>query len=373
VSRVLILSAPYGSGHDRVAAALARAVAAEGAVVETVDHFTRFVSPALTRASTALFWAILRGAPWLWGLAWRLSARLPNQSPAMLGMNRLGADALGRYLGETRPDVVAHVHPTPAGALSWLRGRGLTTVPHAVVLTDFVSHPQWIYPGVDRYFVPTEAIGRALVARGLAADRVVASGIPIDRAFAPPADRAGLRAALGLRPDPPVVLAMGGMEGRLGGLGEVADALRDQAMPFQALIVCGDHAELAARLRRRFAGDPRYHVFGRVNDVHRLMGAADIVVTKAGASTCAEALALERPLLFFRSLPGQERANEACIEAAGAGVRARDRTRLAAELTALLGDPARRARLAAGAVRIRRPEAARAVAKELLALAGTRP
>lgn len=370
VPRVLITTAPYGAGHDRAAAALAQAFAAEGAAVETVDHFSRFVSPAFTRASRALFWAVLQYAPWLWGWAWAVSARLPTQSPGMLGANRLGAGALERHLAATRPDVVVHVHPTAAGALSWLRARGRTRVVQALVFTDFAAHPQWIYPHVDRFFAPAETIRDDLVARGVPAERVVTSGIPIDAAFATPADRVGCRRELGLAADVPVVLAMGGMQGRLGGIAEVCAALAGQAAPFQALVVCGDHGELARRLRSDFAADPRFRVFDRVDDVHRLMGAADVVVTKAGASTCAEALALERPLVFYRSLPGQERANEACIVGAGAALRARSRDELAADLGGLLAEPGRRSRLAAAAVRLRRPDAARTVAKELLGLEG---
>ncbi len=370
--RVLILSAPYGAGHDRVAAALAQALTAEGAAVERADHFARFVSPAFAQASHALFWAVLRCAPRLWGLAYDLSARLPTQSPAMAGMSRLGARALGRHLAASRPDVVVHVHPTSAGAMSWLRARGATGLPHALVLTDFAAHGQWVYPHVDRYFVPTPDIRDALVARGVPAERVVASGLPIDPAFAAPADQRACRAALRLDPDVPVALVMSGMRGLLGGVADVCDVLAGLGVPFQAVVVCGEHGGTAAALRARYGRDPRFRILGRVGDMHRVMGAVDLVVTKAGASTCAEALALERPLVFYRSLPGQERLNEACLTRARAAVRAVDRTALAAHLRALLGERARRAELAAGARRVRRPEAARTVAKEVLVLAGGR-
>jgi processive 1,2-diacylglycerol beta-glucosyltransferase len=256
--------------------------------------------------------------------------------------------------------------------MGWLRARGLTAVPQAVVLTDFAAHGQWVYPHVDRYFVPTPGIRDGLVDQGVDRDRVVVSGIPIDRAFSTPPDRTALRRELGLAVDSPVVLVMGGMEGRLGGIAEVCEVLAARPGVVQALVACGDHAGLAGRLSARFGADARFRILGRVSDVHRLMGAADLVVTKAGASTCAEALALERPLLFYRSLPGQERANEGCLEAGGAGLRARAPDELRAHLAALLDDPARRAALAAGAGRLRRPEAARTVAKELLALAGGR-
>lgn len=368
--RVLILSAPYGSGHDRVAAALAEAFTAEGATAEVADHFERFVSPAFARTSRALFWLILRRAPRLWGLAYAMSARLPNQSPAMGGMNRLGAVALGRLLGTGRYDLVIHVHPTPAGAMSWLRAAGRTRLPHAVVLTDFLPHPQWVYPHLDRYFVPTSEIGEGVVALGVAPDSVVASGIPIGPGFVAPPDRAALRAALRLDPGAPAVLVMGGMHGWLGGITDVCQLLAGLPIPFQAVAVCGSHAELTARLEARFGGDARFRILGHVGEMQRVMGAVDLVVTKAGAVTCAEALALERPLVFYRSLPGQERANEAYLERAGVGVRAPDRGALTALLTALCRDPGRRAAMSEAARRVRRPEASRTVAKEMLGVGG---
>jgi processive 1,2-diacylglycerol beta-glucosyltransferase len=204
------------------------------------------------------------------------------------------------------------------------------------------------------------------------AEQVVVSGIPINVAFATPPDRARLRRELGLAAEPPAVLVMGGMQGRLGGIEEVCAVLAGGPSPFQAVVVCGDHAALAERLRVRYAADSRFRVHGRITDVHRMMGAVDLVVTKAGASTCAEALALERPLVFYRSLPGQEETNERCIEATGAGLRAPDRRALATILAGLLTDPGRRAAMAEAAGRVRRPEAARTVAKELLGLAGSR-
>ena len=95
--RALILTAPFGSGHERVSAALAEAFRAEGAFAEVQDHFRRFVSPVFVRASLALFWATLRWAPRLWGLAYELSARMDPRSPAMGGMDRVGAGALGGF------------------------------------------------------------------------------------------------------------------------------------------------------------------------------------------------------------------------------------------------------------------------------------
>jgi processive 1,2-diacylglycerol beta-glucosyltransferase len=201
---------------------------------------------------------------------------------------------------------------------------------------------------------------------------VVVSGLPIDLAFTAPADRRRLQRALGVEAGVPVVLVTAGMQGRLGGIAEVCDTLAALGASFQALVVCGRSERLAERLRRRHGGDGRFRILGRVGEMHRVMGAADLVVTKAGGSTCAEALALECPLIFYRSLPGQERVNERCIEATGAGIRAGDRAGLRATLARLLADAPQRVVMARAAGALRRPEAARTVAKEALALAGLR-
>ena len=367
---ILILSAPYGAGHSRAAEAVAQALVDEGARVEIVDHFTHFLSPAFARLSLATFWGVLRWTPALWGLAYEFSARIGPRSPAMGGMDRIGARGLLRYLERARPDAVVHVHPTPAGAMAWLRARGATAVPHGIVFTDFTAHPQWIHLGLERYFVPTEALRAGVMAHGISPDRVIASGLPVGAAFTRPAERSAVRTALGLPAGPPVVLVTGGMRGLLRGVAEACEALASLERPFVAIAVCGEHPRLAARLRRQHNRDGRFRILGCVRDMAGLMSAADLVVSKAGALTCAEALALGRPLLLHGSLPGQERANEVCLAAAGAALRARNGQELRRRLDALLGEPDLRVALAAAARRLGRPEAGRAVAKEMLALLG---
>ncbi|MGQ9715978.1 MAG: glycosyltransferase, partial [Anaerolineae bacterium] len=60
-------------------------------------------------------------------------------------------------------------------------------------------------------------------------------------------------------------------------------------------------------------------VCGFVTDMHRWMAAADVVVTKAGPSTVAEALALGKPVLLYGAVPGQEEGNITYVVASGAG------------------------------------------------------
>lgn len=365
--RVLILTASYGSGHNRVARSLAEAFTEAGAAPRIVDHFAELVHPAFDRLSRILYYWVLRATPALWGGAYWLSSQLPIDSPLLMGMNRLGARKLERLLETMAPDCVVSVHPTPAGAFSELHARGVTRLPHATVFTDFVAHTQWIYPGVDWYCVPGEAIQNDLTARGIARERVIVTGIPVGAEFTHPMDRAAARFALGLSPWRPVVLVMAGSLGALGGLVKAARVIRKLSQPLQALIVAGRDARLAARLRRTLQDvDGQVRVLTYSESVRQLMAAADLLVTKAGGVTLAEALAAELPTLCFGSLPGQEAWNEDFAAMTGVALRARNAQEFQRALGLALIDPDLLRTLRDNVRRVRRPNAARAVVECLL-------
>jgi processive 1,2-diacylglycerol beta-glucosyltransferase len=286
-------------------------------------------------------------------------------------MNRLGFRKLGALLNALRPDLVVSVHPTPAGAFSELRARGLAPVPHATVFTDFVAHTQWIYPEVDWYCVPADEIKHDLVARGVPRERVVVTGIPVAEEFTVPLDRPAARQALGLAAGVPVLLAMAGTQGGLGGLAEVCRALMEIPHPSQALVVTGTDDHLADRLRRLTRGfEGRIRVYPYVETIRQFMAAADLLITKAGGVTLAEALAAELPLLCFRSLEGQEARNERFAVRSGVALLARSREELRNSLTLTLTDPMLLRKLRERIRVVRRPAAAGSVAELLLSGGG---
>jgi processive 1,2-diacylglycerol beta-glucosyltransferase len=265
-----------------------------------------------------------------------------------------------------QPDAVVSVHATPAVAMSALAAEGRPLPPHTTVVTDFVAHSQWIARDIDRYCVAAEEVGHEFVARGIPRERVRVTGVPIRAAFERTVDAASARAALGLRADQPVVLAMAGSHGSIGRLPEIARALGRQPAAMQAVIVAGHDAPLAARLRRLTAGSS-IRVLGYVDDVRTLMAAADVLVTKAGGMTLAEALAAELPLLLYGSLPGQERRNERFASRAGIALAARSGRDLARLLERALAEPELLEHLRERMRQVRRPDATRRIVAQVLA------
>jgi processive 1,2-diacylglycerol beta-glucosyltransferase len=365
MTRVLIVTASYGSGHNVAAQSLAAAFEREKTQVTVVDHFREMVHPLFDRSSRALYHAMLRRAPFLWGLGYSLGDWMPSDSLLTLGVTRLGTRRLGALLERLAPDLVVTVHATPAVAISSLAKLGARVPPHTTVVTDFVAHSQWIAPHIDRYCVADPEVRHELIARGISADRILVTGVPVRPDFAETIAPAAAREALGLSTRAPVVLAMAGSQGELGRLPDVARALAAMRRPLQGVIVAGHDTRLKATLSRLTEGTT-IRTLGYVDDVRPLMAAADVLVTKAGGMTLAEAMATETPLLLYGSLPGQERRNERFAARAGIALVARHHSELTPLLERALGDPELLEHLRARMRRLRHPDATRRIVSAVL-------
>src|SRR5215472_12268395 len=346
MTRVLIVTASYGSGHNVAARCLAAAFEREKVQVTVVDHFRELVHPLFDRSSRALYHAVLRRAPFLWGLGYAFADWMASDSVLTLGVTRLGTRQLGALLERLAPDLVVTVHATPAVAISTLARLGARVPPHTTVVTDFVAHSE-------------------LIARGIPSERILVTGVPVRPDFSQPVAPAAAREALGLSTRAPVVLAMAGSQGELGRLPDVARTLAAMRRPLQGLVVAGHDARLKATLTR-LTEDTTIRTLGYVGDVRRLMAAADVLVTKAGGMTLAEAMAAETPLLLYGSLPGQERRNERFAARAGIALVARRHAELTPLLERTLDEPDLLEHLRARMRRLRRPDATRRIVSAIL-------
>jgi 1,2-diacylglycerol 3-beta-galactosyltransferase len=98
--------------------------------------------------------------------------------------------------------------------------------------------------------------------------------------------------------------------------------------------------------------------------------AADVVATKAGPATIAEAACCGTPMVLTCHLPGQERGNVGFVTAAGAGTYWPRVSQLAAGIARLRDDTVALAAMRSAAARLARPGAADGVAALLADLVG---
>ncbi|MBX3625909.1 MAG: galactosyldiacylglycerol synthase [Rhizobacter sp.] len=370
---LLLLHATAGAGHTRAAQAVSAALRQQGAPAHHVVDTLACTSSLFRKLYAQAYIELVQRAPELWGHLYdRYDVVKPPRSKstrARLAFDKANSTRFKDLLATTQPRAILCTHFLPMALLSDLKGRGKLATPVHAVVTDVSPHAFWVYPHIDHYHVATEVGARELQRKGIAAERISVSGIPIDPVFAERTPAATMRATLGLPERPTVLLLSGGFG--VGPLVAMLDSFAGDDCGLSLVVVAGRNAELEAACRERAKTlNLPVTVHGFVTNIHQLMDAADLVVTKPGGLTTNEVLAKGKPMALVAPIPGQEQRNCDYLLEEGAAVRLHDEPDAAWHLTRWLHDAARMADMRANAERIARPQAAADVARRLVAALG---
>ncbi|MEO8153374.1 MAG: glycosyltransferase [Rhizobacter sp.] len=364
---LLLLHATAGAGHTRAAQAVSAALTQQGTPAHVVDTL-ECTSAFFRRMYAKAYIDLVQSVPELWGALYeRYDVVKPPASKsarARLAFDKANSSAFKSLLKTTQPQAILCTHFLPMELLSDMKGRGKLATPVHAVVTDVSPHAFWVYPHIEHYHVATEVGARELARKGIAPERISVSGIPIDPVFAQRTPAPAMRERLGLPERPTVLLLSGGFG--VGPLVAMLDSFAGDDSGLSLVVVAGRNAELEAACRERAATlKVPVTVHGFVTNIHELMDAADLVVTKPGGLTTNEILAKGKPMALVAPIPGQEQRNCDYLLEEGAAVRLHDVGDAAWHLRRWLGNAAQMAHMRRNAERIARPHAAADVATRL--------
>jgi len=280
-----------------------------------------------------------------------------------LGLAAAAPVACARILRRRDPDVVLGGGGFVAGPMllaAWLRRTpaALTEADARLGLANRLASPF-----VQRLFLAYAIPG----VNGKA--RVVGRPIPATSRTLP---RDEARRMLGLPREGPLVAVFGGSQGART-LNETAVAAWGESGP-AVLHLSGerDHDELLIRVSR-----PDYRLLPFVDDFGAALGAADVVVSRAGGSVWEIAAAAKPAILvpYPHATADHQRRNAEYFARAGGALIVDDEDAPAAVprlVDELLSDPGRMRAMADAMRSAAKPNAADTIADELLALAATR-
>ena len=202
-------------------------------------------------------------------------------------------------------------------------------------------------------------------------------GIPIDAKFHPFTKDEQWSAKLewGIHTDKPlVVITGGGLGARLLNNTIVKSLKKIQRFASVILVAgAGQYDELRSSVP---ANSDRFQMYPFINNMHSLLGAADVVITRAGATTILELAALAKPTILVpnAALTGGHQVKNAAVygDAKAAVVVVEDEIvdnpqLLVAEIKHLLDTPAEAKAMAKRFSEFARPDAAKDMARLILA------
>lgn len=309
--RVLILSCDTGGGHNACSEAL-RETFEDLAVPCQIENALAFLSNFAARMIDHAFTLMYRRFPGVFRFGYRFAESHPGLfAPGSLFRRFLsvGRKALYIFLRENQFQVVLCTHVFSALMMTDVirtHGRFVKT---GFVATDYTCSPGCAQSDLDIYFIPHNSLADEFIRKGVPAEKLAVSGIPIRKEFYAANDKNALknRMQIGFF-ERHAVLMCGSM-----GCGPIKQIVRElsELMPKNCCltVICGTNRKLRVKLEEMFVSDQRIMVRGLVRHVAMWMDSTDLFITKPGGVSTTEAACKRLPMLFVNAVAGCEAYN----------------------------------------------------------------
>lgn len=311
--KILYLFSDTGGGHRSAANALIKTVKEimgdNAPQQEMTDVFAS--SNKLISLLANLYAPVIKYCPFLWGALYHAT----NNKLSIVIMDKISdpfvSGKLQALIKAKNPDIIVSVHPVTNHIAAKAMKRINHNVPLLTVVTDPVTfHRVWICPQADKIVLATEDAKTLCGKYGFGFDNIEVLGFPIDpNFFKLSSPKKDLRRELGIAAGKFTVLFMGGGEGG-GNIYEFVAELSKGGLDIQLIVIAGRNHLLKKRLEDNSSKfNFPMKVFGFTDQVADIMGASDLIITKAGPGTIIEAVSKSLPIILTSFLPGQEEGN----------------------------------------------------------------
>jgi processive 1,2-diacylglycerol beta-glucosyltransferase len=363
--KILVLSVSAGAGHVRAAQSLV-ATAQLQYPQATLTHLDvmDFVPSSFKKIYADSYIKLVDKAPLLWAYLYK-STDENNKTSIFASVRRkieqLNTQSLTSAITQESADAIICTHFLPAELLSKRISKGEVLPPIWVQVTDFDVHGLWVHPHISGYFVASAEVAARLAARGIAANQIHVTGIPIMPQFSQSLSRETCAKEIGLDPAKTTIIMMSGGLG-VGNIAEMATELLKLKGDFQIIALAGKNQAMLADLQNLATQYPaRLFPMGFTKTIERLMAASDFAITKPGGLTSSECLAMGLPMIVVSPIPGQEERNADYLLESGAALKAVDTPSLCYKAQLLINKPEKIKAMRANMQKVAKPQAAKAV------------
>lgn len=307
--KTLILTCNTGQGHNSSAAAIKEVFELNGEqcdIVDAMSFFSKHVSKIICKAFTDIY----RHIPKVFDKAYAntdIKIGRSNASTYLARVVSLGSGHLGRFVRENGYDHIICVHIFASLLVAKMQRKHGVYCKNSFLPTDYTAYPMVEQTNADLYFLPHADIADILVQKGLSAEKMIPTGIPVRRAFLSLSDKEHARNVLNLPLDANVIFMMCGSMG-CGPMCNIAKSIIDKAPSNTKLLVsCGTNKKILHEMQK--IGSDNIIAFSYSDNIPQIMSAADLFITKPGGISITEAGLMGVPMLLVDVVGGCETPN----------------------------------------------------------------
>lgn len=313
--RVLIIYAPYGSGHKSIADKINNYLEEHRDLEVKVFDVAKY-SNLLGKLSIRIFDVFTRHSfhktfSFIYDIA---DNRLASLSQMKLVKKAFDNEKLRKEIADFNPDLTISTHFFGGNIISYYNKLGITDSLIMTVITDYVSHSYWRkdHQSQDAFIVANDIMKNVMIKKGIDGKKIYPFGLPFDRKNMENLDsKEEVMFKYNIDPAKKTYLFFGG--GAMGSMGSLdyLKALIWQDLPINIIFISGRNQKLEEKARRYVMKKKASNVkvLGFTKDVYNLLNVSDVVISKPGGATLTECIDMRVPLILIPGNGGPEKYN----------------------------------------------------------------
>ncbi len=365
--RIILMYISEVSGHHSATLAIEKSLRmlSHDTEIMNINAFN-YTNPISEKIINRLYMAVIKRTPQVWDYLYDNPAVIKKLAKIKETIHKMNSPKLKNLFNKFNPDIVVCTQAFPCGMVADYKKIYNSDLPLVSVLTDYIPHSYWVYDNVSYYITPSEEVGERLAKKGIPENRIKPMGIPCDPKFTSKVDKKEILRKLNLDPGLPILLVMGGGQG-LGPIKTIVASLEKLDTKVQEIVITGNNKRLYGSLKRKIKQyRQKIMLFGYASNIHELMEVSDIIITKPGGITTAEALAKKLPMLIISPIPGQEENNTIYLTQSKAAIKVNDLEKIYLAVGDVFSSPEKLALMRESAEKISKPYASMDIARFLL-------
>lgn len=313
--KVLIIYAPYGSGHKSIADKINNYFLENSDLEVKVLDVAKY-SNFLGKASIKIFDVFIKHSfhktfSFIYDLA---NNKFASLSQMKLVKKLFDNQKLRDEIVSFNPDLTISTHFFGGNIISYYNKIGLTSSLIMTVITDYVSHSYWRrdHENQEAFVVANEIVKNELIKKGIDAKKIYPFGLPFDR------KKVDLKMSkdetifkYNIDSSKKTYLFFGG-----GAMGSMASfdylkALIRCDFPINIIFISGKNQKLEEKARYyvKKKNVSNVKILGFTKDVYNLLNVSDVVISKPGGATLTECIDMRVPLILIPGNGGPEKYN----------------------------------------------------------------
>lgn len=310
--KVLILSCNTGQGHNSAATAVKDELVKMGHECVMKDALS-YASKMFSKGISNSYNSIVLHAPQAFGVGYRY-CKSKSYTPgsvksASYAINMTYSKKLCEEIIEDGYDAVLCTHVFAAQSITHIKHKHGLKIPAYVIATDYSYCPYFDELDMDKYFISLESVKKEYIGRGIPADKIVVTGIPVSSRFSMEISKHEAREKIGFYSDRFLCLIMSGSMG-FGNIYDFIDEVLNRPMKdYDILVIAGNNEKLRSGIIEKYEKYGNVTAIGYTKEVHNYMKASDLIVTKPGGLSSTEAMVSNVPLVLANPIPGVESEN----------------------------------------------------------------